>query len=404
MEKMKKKKTEKKKGIYLELIFLYLILSTDTLLVATNSNSIFMRLGQIILIIGTIILALAEYKKNGEFGSEIIIIVITIATFFMGMLVNQDFTLGYILKIILILFAFLFSKKVKVETFKKYYLKILIFLSVYSIFIFIFSGVLRELDFLPIIRNIEGIEYKNLIFSNVPMDRYTTMRNYGPFWEPGVFQGYISLALIFLFFNNNEKIDIKKIVILVITMLTTGSTTGIINLILILLAYFFYKDKKNIRTNIRNKIWIIIVALVVLIVIILNKDLHEVLFSKFSKDSINNISFDSRWHSIWSNLKIFMDNILWGAGPSNINALTTLYANNIGYSGTISQTNTILLNFSMFGVVFGVYYVSKLLRIFSNAVYNPIVKILLLLVISNTLISEPLTYSLMFNIIIFYKF
>lgn len=64
-------------------------------------------------------------------------------------------------------------------------------------------------------------------------------RNSGMFWEPGAFQGFLIIAVLFiLFFPTNHKIRKAKIIIFFITLLTTGSTTGYLLMILVCLGYY----------------------------------------------------------------------------------------------------------------------------------------------------------------------
>ena len=74
---------------------------------------------------------------------------------------------------------------------------------------------------------------------------FSEIRNYGPFWEPGAFQGFLVIALLCLFVCQKElKNSKRKLIILVITLISTQSTTGYIGVIIIIVA--FYKDIETI--------------------------------------------------------------------------------------------------------------------------------------------------------------
>ena len=70
---------------------------------------------------------------------------------------------------------------------------------------------------------------------------FLTERNAGICWEPGCYQAFLNIGLLFLF-NEEEKEHQKnfyfKFFVLLITIITTVSTTGIIILILLLVVYF----------------------------------------------------------------------------------------------------------------------------------------------------------------------
>lgn len=72
------------------------------------------------------------------------------------------------------------------------------------------------------------------------MNGTISLRNSGPFWEPGAFQGYIWIAVLFLLFDIDKKcIKYRKAVLalFIITLLTTQSATGYV---LLILAFVFF--------------------------------------------------------------------------------------------------------------------------------------------------------------------
>jgi hypothetical protein len=74
-----------------------------------------------------------------------------------------------------------------------------------------------------------------------PYNPHNIYRNAGPFWEPGAFAGYISLALIFLGLER-EKYDrrfyISRFLVLTITLLTTVSTMGYLVMPIVLSIHY----------------------------------------------------------------------------------------------------------------------------------------------------------------------
>lgn len=68
-------------------------------------------------------------------------------------------------------------------------------------------------------------------------DSNSILRNSGPFWEPGRFTIYLTLALAINIFHHNEKLTSKKNLVLLATNITTFSTTGYIGMA-ILLVFF----------------------------------------------------------------------------------------------------------------------------------------------------------------------
>ncbi|MBN1126161.1 MAG: hypothetical protein JXA82_14225 [Sedimentisphaerales bacterium] len=79
-------------------------------------------------------------------------------------------------------------------------------------------------------------------------------RNFGMFWEPGAFQGYLILALIFLAFIKNDmsqKQYVYSLLILCAAVLSTLSTTGYIALILIPFLHYDWRAQQEKQTVFR---------------------------------------------------------------------------------------------------------------------------------------------------------
>lgn len=83
-----------------------------------------------------------------------------------------------------------------------------------------------------------------------------SLRNSGPFWEPGAFGGYLIISLILYFLYTGNIFD-KKGKIFIIAILTTVSTTAYIGLGIFLFFYFLTK-----KINIFLKIILVIFLLV----------------------------------------------------------------------------------------------------------------------------------------------
>jgi hypothetical protein len=76
-----------------------------------------------------------------------------------------------------------------------------------------------------IIYNFHGYKYEKTVTEALQM-----IRNSGPFWEPGVFMGFLMCALFFLYLTEGT-IKNKKGLVFIIAIITTFSTTGYIALI-----------------------------------------------------------------------------------------------------------------------------------------------------------------------------
>jgi hypothetical protein len=128
--------------------------------------------------------------------------------------------------------------------FHKYYIKIIYYYAVISLF---FWGI--ELLIPPLGQLLRGwairfsqatgsfvVDYKNislfLLYTFTTMSKFHTMpRNSGPFWEPGAFAVYLAVALVFLYLHT-KTVRNKHVAILTVAMITTQSTAGYVSLFL----------------------------------------------------------------------------------------------------------------------------------------------------------------------------
>ena len=90
------------------------------------------------------------------------------------------------------------------------------------------------------IGNYEEMNLRNLFISVVHLN-VNYPRNWGIFYEPGMYAFFINVALYFSLIEQKQK-KVSKIIILTIAQITTMSTNGLFSLILI---YFLFLIQKN---------------------------------------------------------------------------------------------------------------------------------------------------------------
>lgn len=71
------------------------------------------------------------------------------------------------------------------------------------------------------------------------------VRNPGPFWEPGRFTIYLTIALMLRIYNNPKNLFDKTNIILLLANITTFSTTGYIALIILFFGYIMISKKST---------------------------------------------------------------------------------------------------------------------------------------------------------------
>lgn len=110
------------------------------------------------------------------------------------------------------------------KEFMMLYVKVLYLMCIYSLAIYGLNFIFNFTATAPKLGLVSGMPiYILFMGQNVR----TFERNAGPFWEPGVFQIFISIALVFtLLFLNQGRKRMRYQIVFIITMLTTVSTAG----------------------------------------------------------------------------------------------------------------------------------------------------------------------------------
>lgn len=198
------------------------------------------------------------YKPDKEFIYLLLFLtIITVSQTIVFDIFSFQNSLGVYLRIIL---AYLVVKILN-KKFLDYYINIMYYLaiiatSIYTLMVILPSTLTFMKSIVPIFNflNISGTPLETLIVYN--FNAIEEFRNSGPFWEPGAFGGYLILAIIFIFFNNDIMDKNKKIAVFVIALLTTLSTTAFTALAVFLFFYYF----KSIK-NIFIKIFVVLIMI-----------------------------------------------------------------------------------------------------------------------------------------------
>lgn len=228
------------------------------------------------------------------------------------------------------------------DKFTEYYSDIIYFFCVLSLICFAYNHIFGVLPYIDLGESMDGgkgyrvtsIVYTQLYNLNA---QGLTLRNCGPFWEPGAFQGFINLAIVFELLSYNEK-NKKwhiRMLIFVITVITTFSTGGYIVLAFSAIYFIIFNEW------LRNDYKIILLAFFLLIALTIFFKTNF-LYEKISNDQ-------GRLGTSLSDL--FSNNILY-----------TLFG--YGFAGeSIAQSNiksaSSVLNLFRYTGVFGIilYYI-----------------------------------------------
>jgi len=399
-------KNKLKDYIDLLIVLITIVISDDTILFGTNKNTQFIKIKYCIIILLFFYLILNYLIKKKKVNTNLFFITITLSILIMfTSLINNDFRFGYFYRCGILVIGMFLSLKIPLHRFAILYDKIMEVLAVFSLIgYFISISFSQILKYLPIIYNSANNAFYTLLLTNISVNHGGFHRNYGLFREPGVFQLYLIVALLFqMFIIHNPKL--KTQIIYLIALLTTFSTTGYIALMFII---FLYANKKsNFRSDRNIKIAFIMIFILSFTYLSLFTDLlfKEGYGSVFGKlfDSTRN-STSARIASILVNLRLFMESPIWGVGLSNVEYNFAPLAYQILGFYTEHNTNTLLIQLAQYGLIFIILWmigICKLCKLIGRNLFNSFI----IFILYNVLfIGSNLSFSLITNVLFAYGF
>lgn len=376
------------------LIVLFVIFATDALVTKTNQNpSARYATWAVIVLAG--VCSFMRYCCHYYFRELAVIAVLIL----WGMVWNLNLTGGYIFKICLLFCGYAVTRITGWEDFKRYYCDIMYFIAAVSLACFMFHSIIASMTVIPSVSNGQ-LAFKNMIFSIVPMGNYSIWswyRNYGIFWEPGVYQLYLNIAIMFTFFGKKKAgiKDIFRIFIYALAILTTFSTAGYFLLSMMAAAILLKSGNQWCR------LFVFTAFVAAVFYVMCDDSLRWYVFSKIKRGSESEASRNARLYSITSNLWVAVLHP-FGTGPWKFDTEIVRYQNLFGI-GEFTNVNMFLQNFAIYGWAYGFYYAYKLWRFAKSLKENCLVTMILYFVLCLGLFNEPLTYSLMFSCVIFFN-
>lgn len=238
--------------------------------------------------------------------------------------------------------------------FYSYYVNLIKLICLISLFFYLIILVPGVFDFLfydvsPLFKapfrrvNEFYAEVKTVILYTLDPELLSTLRNPGPFWEPGIFSIFILLAIMFNIIRYNQLLN-KTNIILSITLFTTLSTTGILGFFLILFSYYLINSKSPYK------------AFHVLIIIFVSMFLFFKLpfLSEKVKQNIELTDYTgSRFGSLMADWKLFKESpfIGWGRGKMRFGEGRELF-----FSQESHRNNGISALLTQYGIFFSIIY------------------------------------------------
>lgn len=250
----------------------------------------------------------------------------------------------------------------------------------------------------PTVENYLGYKYANFVFSVVPHESdYSVARNHLIFREPGVAIVLLTVAIIHEL-KKNTDLDFKRLVLYFITLLTTMSTAGMIVMAAILGYILFVKKHFAHR---RAMFFLTGIAIVFLVGFTDLLDAENVIWAKFSSGNNSYGSWFARLSSLTENITIALKNPMFGIGRYN------LYNTTLAQDGeyvAIDNTNTLLINFAAFGLVYGIVHLIGLVKYASSNEHGYFQSFLVFLITFMALSNEDMGQNVIYYALIFSGF
>lgn len=166
------------------------------------------------------------------------------------------------------------------------------------------------------------------------------------FWEPSIFAGFLAISLFIQLHEN--RIRIFDLLLYILCLALSNSTGGIILFAVLGLYYFTRKIKPRQETR-----YILLLGLLVILFFVFNGEIFNFLIklspSIFGKFSINNTSFATRFNSLPTFMKVYLEKPFFGYGPyGSLNRYEQLITGTINDSAT-SSFGFLISSFGLFG-------------------------------------------------------
>lgn len=247
--------------------------------------------------------------------------------------------------------VFLFNKIINDRNrFIALFEKVMLFICIYSCICFALNLIFNFTASTPML----GSLYKIWMGQNIRV----LARNSGPFWEPGIFQIYINIALYFAMFflkDKNGKFPLFYVFVFGITILTTISTTGYI----IMSGLLFWKYISVIRSTQKSHMRISMIFLIPIVLLVGSAILLSTP-AVADKFQANNQSFVIRSSDVAAVIPIICEAGPFGKGANTAARVNLMIRftggdglhNSVGYSSNASMYGWLTLLLFMLRIMF----------------------------------------------------
>lgn len=369
------------------LIAIFIIYASDSMLFSANSQNSINNLSKIVqLLVGSLsFVGYILFKKISH--KELFLLLFIAISLTFTHLVNEESTIIALQRYSVILFSYVIIKSADLNKLIIAYLRIMLVIAIVSIIGYIFVHEILASGVLPTIVNGKGKVFAFGVLTNLPISTVRT-RNWGPFVEPGVYQGYLVISIIFVLYTVKVKRKILYLIIYSIALFTTYSTTGYIAIALAILSYLLLRDN---HVSKKIKLGVFVVGVIMVFILSTNGVFYRLFTNKFVHDNV-----PERLLSIKYGLLTFFYSPLFGHGSNYLQASNQLAGMSFNF------TNSIIGNYVIFGLVIGTMYLIGFIKFSLILTKKLIPFIFLTLSIIAVLSGQLYPYSYIFHIIMLF--
>lgn len=381
------KTSEKNLDIYGYLTVLSVILVSGSLYYATYYRTL-------LLIPLFIILASWVFLKNKfRFNFKYFLYIFVFMGGSLLNINNVDFE-SYLSMFLRFSIALIVVSTISVYQFSLIYVKLMKWICLISL-LYIPIIIFKVKSILPPLRTLAGElshPYDNYIFFaiNTGVDNF---RNLGIFAEPGMYQFFIGLALLFgIIFKH---LTIRSFFILLITLISTQSTSAYLSGGIIVLLYA-YEYKVFSNKNTKQQFYSLLVLTVLVAIAI--PFMQTVVVEKFSEDNKSYGSMAARYEDNLIDLRLFLENPLTGIGFGNYEYKKIIGKNYEFYNADV---NSLAVVFGQIGIL-ALYLVYPLVLPAYTSYLKIFSRLMCMVVLIIIFSSQNLFMYLIFNVTALY--
>lgn len=324
-------------------IIIIIILMSNTMYFGLINRKI-----TLMIFLFSIILILLINKMSVQVNNMIILCIMS-TVILVQVLLNSDILDKMYIKNIMENLMFLWLVGISIgyvekEYFIKIFINVICFFSIISlVFVFIANVIPENADLFY-----RATEYGSGTYFISPFYMWGIgdiwKRNSGPFWEPGAFQGFINIAILWIITmeTNINKVSMK-LTLLVLTLLTTQSTTGYI-LFVLNMIFFGGRILSKYRNNKIMKIAMLGIFILGVTTIFNSNNIEEKFTSKENPSSV------IRANDTIDSIKLIGKRPLRGIGGGEFK---NIHENMMGIK---NNSNGLLLSVYMYGLVVSLFY------------------------------------------------